>query len=174
MTHSFHLTRLAGDVDATDARIGIAVSMYNSEVTDGLLAGALAVLEAAGATEVTVASVPGAFELPLTAKRFATAGYDAVVALGAVIAGETDHYEHIAHRATEGLLRVSLEHDLPVALGVLTVQDVSDALARSQPGIANKGAEAAETAVRMLQTLQALRVAGRDAESRHRQRSRTI
>jgi 6,7-dimethyl-8-ribityllumazine synthase len=91
--------------------------------------------------------VPGAFELPLVARALC-ATHDAVVALGAVILGETDHYEHVAHRASEGLQRVMLETGTPVAFGVLTVREPEQALQRAAPGPANKGAEAAEAAVR--------------------------
>ena len=77
---------------------------------------------------------PGAFELPLIAQKLARSGYDAVVCLGAVIEGDTDHYEHVAHRASEGLMRVQLDEGVPVAFGVLTVRDIDQATIRSAPG----------------------------------------
>jgi 6,7-dimethyl-8-ribityllumazine synthase len=130
-----------------DLRIAIAVATFNQQVTSELRDGALQWLQAAGVADVTVVEVPGAFELPVVARRLA-ATHDAVVALGAVILGETDHYDHVAHRASEGLQQVMLETDTPVAFGVLTVRDAEHALARSAPGENNKGAEAAEAAVR--------------------------
>lgn len=136
-----------GTLDAVGLRIAVVQSLFNREVTDGLLEGALRVLEGAGATEVTVVRVAGAFELPLVARRLAETGHDAVVAVGAVVEGETDHYEHIAHRASEGLARVALDTGVPVAFGVLTVRRAEHAYARSEPGPRNKGAEAAVAAV---------------------------
>ncbi|HEX9855187.1 MAG TPA: 6,7-dimethyl-8-ribityllumazine synthase [Acidimicrobiia bacterium] len=143
-----------GEVDAGGLRIAIAQSTFNRTVTDGLRDGALAALEEAGATDVTVVEVPGAFELPLAAQRLAQAGYDAVVALGAVVMGDTDHYEHVAHRASEGLQRVMLDTGVPIAFGILTVREAHQAATRSAPGRGNKGAEAAMAAV---ETVRALR-----------------
>jgi 6,7-dimethyl-8-ribityllumazine synthase len=134
-------------VDAAGLRIAVAWSVFNEQVTAGLRDGALAWLEGAGVVEVTVVDVPGAFELPLVAQALA-ADHDAVVAIGAVVLGETDHYDHVAHRASEGLMRVMLDTGVPVAFGVLTVRSADQALARSAPGAGNKGAEAAEAAVR--------------------------
>jgi 6,7-dimethyl-8-ribityllumazine synthase len=136
----------ATPVDARGLRIAIARSTFNESVTTGLLTGALAAVEAAGAV-ADVFDVPGAFELPLVAQRLATAGFDAVVALGAVILGETDHYDHVAHRASEGLMRVSLDAGIPVAFGILTVREEHQALVRAAPGPGNKGAEAANAAL---------------------------
>jgi 6,7-dimethyl-8-ribityllumazine synthase len=144
-----------GPIDATGMRIAIAVATFNRTVTDGLRRGAEDALVAAGAT-ITTIEVPGAFELPLAAKKLAEAGWDAVVALGAVIMGETDHYEHIAHRASEGLMHVMLETGVPVAFGVLTAREHRHATDRAAPGPANKGAEAAVAAVQMVTVLRDL------------------
>jgi len=148
---------LEGALDASDLRVAVLQSTFNSTITEGLLQGALARLAEAGAGEVTVVRVAGAFELPLVARTVAEAGYDAVVALGAVVLGETDHYEHIAHRTSEGLQAAMLETGVPVAFGVLTVRSPEPALARSALGPRNKGAEAAEAAVRTAQLLRRLR-----------------
>jgi 6,7-dimethyl-8-ribityllumazine synthase len=137
-----------GKLDARDLRVGVVRSLFNRPVTDGLLDGALAILEDAGATDVTVIDVEGAFETPLVAQDMAQSGYDAIVVLGAVVEGETDHYEHIAGRASEGLMRVMLDTGVPVSFGILTVRDPAHAYARSAPGEHNKGREAAEAAVR--------------------------
>jgi 6,7-dimethyl-8-ribityllumazine synthase len=134
-------------------------STFNPAVVNGLLAGARAELRALGAREqdVTTADVPGAFELPLAAAVAARSGrWDAIVALGAVIRGDTDHYEHIAREAAAGLAAVARESGVPVGFGVLTVSEESQALARAAAGPDNKGGEAARAAVvtaRLLPTL---------------------
>lgn len=143
-------------VSAEGLRIGVAIATFNETITSGLKAGALELLEESGATDVIVVDVPGAFELPLMAQRLALEGCDAVVCLGAVVEGDTDHYEHVAHRASEGLMRVQLDTGVPVAFGVLTTLDVDAALARSQSGPDNKGREAALAAVLMARTLKSL------------------
>ncbi|MCJ7779654.1 MAG: 6,7-dimethyl-8-ribityllumazine synthase [Acidimicrobiia bacterium] len=140
--------RLRGDLDATNLRVCVVRSVFNRPVTDGLLVGALALLDDAGAHNVTVIDVEGAFEAPLIAQNMAKGGYDAVIVLGAVVEGETDHYEHIAHRASEGLMRVMLDTGVPVSFGILTVREPAHAYARSAPDEHNKGREAAEAAVR--------------------------
>jgi len=150
---------LRGALDAADLRVAVVRSRFNPVVTEGLLAGALAVIEQSGAAAPTVVEVEGAFELAVVAREL-TNRHDAVVCVGAVILGETDHYEHIAHRASEGLQRVMLDTGVPVAFGVLTVRDVEHALARSAPGEANKGAEAATAAIRTASLLRTLRDEG--------------
>ncbi len=147
---------ISGDRDGAGLRIAVARARYNRPVTDGLLEGALEVLKEAGVSDVLVAEVPGAFDLPLIARRLAEAGHDAVVAIGAVVEGETDHYEHVAHRASEGLMRVMLDTGVPVTFGVLTVRDPSHAFARSAADERNKGKEAAAAAVELAKLLQAL------------------
>ncbi len=139
---------LRGNLDASDLRVCVVRSVFNRPVTDGLLVGALALLDEAGAHNVTVIDVEGAFEAPLIAQNMAQGGYDAVIVVGAVVEGETDHYEHIAHRASEGLMRVMLDTGVPVSFGILTVREPAHAYARSAPDDRNKGREAAEAAVR--------------------------
>jgi len=142
-------------LEGSGLRIAIARSRYNDHITSGLRDGAVEFLRRSGAEHIVV-DTPGAFELPLVAKRLLEGGYDAVVALGAVIDGETDHYEHVAHRASEGLLRVMLDSGKPVAFGILTVREEAHALARSLPGDGNKGAEAAAAALQTALLLQDL------------------
>lgn len=132
--------------DGSGMRIAVVRARYNDHVTSGLLAGAEEYLRDAGAY-YDVYDAPGAFELPLIAAELASSAYDAVVALGAVINGDTDHYEHVAGRASEGLMRVALETRKPIAFGILTVQEEEHAIVRSAPGPGNKGAEAAAAAV---------------------------
>lgn len=140
-------------------RVAIVRAMFNASVTDGLLDGARRELLEMGAGEeaVTVVDAPGAFELPLLARAAARSGrFDAIVALGAVIRGDTDHYEHVAREAAMGLSRVALRTGVPVAFGVLTVEREEQALARSAPGPDNKGAEAARAAVATVLALRSL------------------
>jgi 6,7-dimethyl-8-ribityllumazine synthase len=142
---------------AQGLRVAVLYADFNPRVVQGLLGGAVESLAQMGAAEVRQEKVPGAFELPLAAKAAAIAGFDAVIALGAVIRGETDHYEHIAREAASGLAAVALETGVPIGFGVLTVTNESQALARSAPGPENKGAEAARAAVAMVHVLDRLR-----------------
>jgi 6,7-dimethyl-8-ribityllumazine synthase len=135
---------------ARGLRVAIVRSLFNRPVTDGLLAGARLALVEMGAADgsIMVYDLPGAFELPLAARAAARSGrFDAVVALGAVIEGDTDHYEHVAREAASGLAAVARETGVPVAFGVLTVRQEKQALSRSAAGPGNKGAEAARAAV---------------------------
>jgi len=147
---------IRGDLDASTMRIAVVRSLFNQPVTDGLLNGALAVLEDAGASDITLIDVEGAFEAPVVAQRLAGQGYDAVIGLGAVVEGETDHYEYIAARTSEGLMRVMLESGVPIAFGILTVRDPAHAYERSAPDEKNKGREAAEAAIRTASLLRKL------------------
>lgn len=132
-------------------------SAFNRPVVEGLVEGARQALAEAGAEAVSELEAPGAFELPLAAHAAARSGrFDAAVALGAVIRGDTDHYEHIAREAAAGLAAVSRQTGFPVGFGVLTVQNEQQALARSRPGVDNKGAEAARAAVAMVHLLRRL------------------
>ncbi|MBM3694426.1 MAG: 6,7-dimethyl-8-ribityllumazine synthase [Actinobacteria bacterium] len=136
-----------GPVAGRGLKVGVAVAAFNAFVTEGLLQGALEALAAAGVEDPAVLRVAGSFELPVAAKALVASGCDAVVALGAVIKGETDHYEHVAAQTIAGLQQVALTTGVPVALGVLTARKAEQARARSLPGPGNKGAEAAEAAV---------------------------
>lgn len=137
-------------------RIGVALARFNQGVTDRLLAGAMDALVRHGVADdaIDVVTVPGAFELPLCAERMAAAGrYDALVCLGAVVRGETPHFEFVAGEAARGIAEVARRHDLPVAFGVLTTDTVEQALARAGGERGNKGYEAAVTALEMVQVL---------------------
>lgn len=144
------------DTDGAGLRVGVVVATFNEAITEPLAQGAIEQLEALGVPVVTVVRVPGALEVPVVAKALA-GGHDAVVAVGAVIEGETDHYEHVATQASAGLMQVSLDTGTPVASAVLTVRSAAHAVDRSRPGPGNKGAEAAEAAVIAANALQALR-----------------
>jgi 6,7-dimethyl-8-ribityllumazine synthase len=144
---------------AKGRRFALLRSLFNRPVGDGLVEGARSVLGELGARrgDVVVFDVPGAFELPLAARAAARCGrFDAVIALGAVIQGETDHYEHVAREASSGLAAVMLETGVPVAFGVLTVREAKQAQRRAAPGPENKGGEAARAAVLLLDTLRAI------------------
>lgn len=153
---------------ARGLRVAVLCARFNAAVTDGLRDGAVAALREMGAAvkNIHVFDVPGAFELPLVAREAARSKrFDAVIALGAVIKGDTDHYEHVAREAASGLSAASLETGIPVAFGVLTVRRPRQALVRAQPGPDNKGAEAARAAVA---TVHALRAVGGPSSRRSR------
>ena len=140
------------DLDGSSLSIAVAVARFNSLVTERLLAGALEGLAALGVSEerTDVVWVPGSFELPYAAQPLAESGrYDAVVCLGCVIKGETEHNEYINHATAQGLQEVSLKTGVPAIFGVLTPNSLEQALARAGEGSANKGYEAAQAAVVM-------------------------
>jgi 6,7-dimethyl-8-ribityllumazine synthase len=138
---------IEGDLDAGGLHIGIAVSSWNQTITDRLLDGALQRCEALGVSDVTVLRVPGALELPVAAQALAERGCDAVVALGAVVKGETDHYDIVVRDSSSGVSQVALRTGVPVANGILAVHDVEQAIDRSATGDSNKGREAVDAAV---------------------------
>jgi len=144
---------------APHPRIAVVASRFNRFIVDQLVEGARDALNRRGvaAADQLLVWVPGAFELPLMAGRLAASGrFDAVIALGAVIRGGTPHFEYVAGSCADGLGRVALEHDLPVIFGVLTTDDVEQALERAGTGEGNKGFDAAMTALEMIDTLRAL------------------
>jgi 6,7-dimethyl-8-ribityllumazine synthase len=148
---------LEGSHDGRGLRIGIVCSRFNGGVTARLLVGALDVLAEAGVdrSDVSIGWVPGAFEIPLLALAYAD-GYrpcDAVVTLGAVIRGDTSHYEIVSGECARGVQHVQLSTRVPVVFGVLTTETVDQALERSMPDATNKGREAALTALEMVSIL---------------------
>jgi 6,7-dimethyl-8-ribityllumazine synthase len=145
-----------GQVRGTGLRIGVVVARFNQAVTDALLAGALEALATHGVAEdaIDVATVPGAFELPLCAQRLAGTGrYDALICLGAVVRGDTPHFDYVAGEAARGTAEVARRFDLPVAFGVLTTDTMDQALARAGGTHGNKGYDAAVTALEMVDVL---------------------
>ena len=136
-------------------KIAIVAARFNAEITERLIAGAQEALR--GLAEVSLFQVPGAFEIPLAAKQAALSKrFDAIVAIGCVIRGETAHFEYISHVASTGIAQVSLETGVPVTFGVLTVDTDEQAMARSVPGGDNKGYHAAQAAVEMVRILKKL------------------
>jgi 6,7-dimethyl-8-ribityllumazine synthase len=139
-----------GSLDAAALRIGIVVSRFNGFITEQLAKGALDVLEKHGCPHenISFVKVPGAWELPIAARALAHR-CDAIIALGAVVRGDTPHFEYVAGGAANGLSRVSLDTGVPIAFGVLTTDDLQQAMDRAGGKSGNKGAEAAETAIEM-------------------------
>jgi len=151
--------RLEGKAEGEGLRIGVALARFNQGVTDRLLAGALEGLTSHGVADdaIDVAVVPGAFELPLCVQRLASTGrYDALICLGAVVRGETPHFDFVAGEAARGIAEMARKHDLPVAFGVLTTDSMEQALARAGGERGDKGYEAAVTALEMVQVLRAV------------------
>lgn len=153
------ITVVEGELVVRDARIALLVSRFNSFVVDSLLAGALDTLKRHGADErdLQIVKVPGAYEMPLAAQRLATSKrFDAIIALGAVIRGGTPHFEYVAGECTRGLSAVSMQYDIPVAFGVLTVDTIEQAIERAGTKAGNKGGEAALSAIEMISLLRGL------------------
>jgi 6,7-dimethyl-8-ribityllumazine synthase len=142
-----------GKLDATGFSFGLVVSRFNNFLTDKLLEGAVDCLVRHGADEkkLTVVYVPGAFEIPYAAARLAKSGaYDAVICLGAIIRGDTPHFDYIANEAAKGIARIALETGVPVIYGLVTADTLEQAIERSGTKAGNKGRDAAETAIEML------------------------
>jgi 6,7-dimethyl-8-ribityllumazine synthase len=143
---------IQGELPAASRRVVVIASRFNEFVVSGLVKGAVAAWEKHGgnAADLVVARVPGAFELPVVARRLAESGhYEAIVALGCVIRGDTAHFEYVAGECARGLQNVAVETGIPVVFGVLTTETVEQALQRAAPGGSNKGGEAMETALEM-------------------------
>jgi len=161
----------AGSLDATGMRIGIVVSRFNDLISTRLLDGAVEALRQRGvdADDLEVVWVPGAFEIPIAARELASLGnVDAVVCLGAVIRGDTAHFEYVAGEAAQGIASVHATTGVPATFGVLTVDTIEQATDRAGGKHGNKGSEAADAAVEMVSLLRDLRVpreAGRRAAS---------
>jgi 6,7-dimethyl-8-ribityllumazine synthase len=148
-----------GGMNGEGLRIGIVVATFNEFITSKLLDGAQAALARHGVRDddVSVASVPGSFELPLVAKKLAESGqHDAVICLGAVIRGETDHYEHVAGEAAKGIANVGLNSGVPVIFGVLTTDTLEQAINRAGGKQGNNGYGAGLAAIEMANLMRAL------------------
>jgi 6,7-dimethyl-8-ribityllumazine synthase len=153
-------------IRSSDAQFGIVVSQFNESITQDLLRGCVETLSSYKVTRINVVWCPGAFELPLAAERMINANhYDAVIALGAVIRGETYHFEAISNAAINGLQEVALRTGVPVALGVITTETLEQARIRSTSGPNHKGKEAALAALEMSDLLQKLPHCPTDYES---------
>ncbi|MFC3911864.1 6,7-dimethyl-8-ribityllumazine synthase [Pseudaeromonas sharmana] len=155
---------IEGNIAAPEARIAIVVSRFNSFINERLIDGALDVIKRQGLVpdeQITLVRVPGAVEIPLAVKKLAKSGkVDAIVALGCVIRGDTYHFELVANENSKGMAQVMLEHEIPVAFGVLTTDNVEQAIQRAGTKAGNKGAEAALSALEMINVLKNLDVEG--------------
>jgi 6,7-dimethyl-8-ribityllumazine synthase len=153
------INTIEGALRITNARFCLVVSRFNSFVVERLLAGAVDVLRRHGAedSDLTIVRVPGAFEMPVTTERIAAkGGYDAILAIGAVIRGGTPHFEYVAGECVKGMAQVGLKHGIPVAFGVLTVDTIEQAIERAGTKAGNKGADAAMSAIEMVNLLRQL------------------
>lgn len=143
-------THLEGDLVGNGHAIAVVVARFNEHVTEHLLDGAIDTLERHGvdSDDITVVRVPGSWEIPVAAKKCAGSGnYDAVVCLGAVIRGETPHFDYVCSGVTSGTMQVSVETEVPTTFGILTTDTVDQAIARAGSKAGNKGREAAEAAI---------------------------
>ena len=150
---------IEGDLTIRNKKFALVAGRFNSFVVEHLINGAKDALLKHGAdeTDIELFYVPGAFEIPLALKKTAMTGrYDAIVALGAVIRGGTPHFEYVAGECVKGISQVSLDSEIPIAFGVLTVDTVEQAIERSGANSENKGAEAAESVIRMISLLEKL------------------
>jgi 6,7-dimethyl-8-ribityllumazine synthase len=147
---------IEADMIVRGARFGLLVARWNSFVVESLLEGAIDALVRHGASQsdLQIVRVPGAFEMPIAAQKMAASGnYDAIIALGAVIRGGTPHFEYVAGEATKGMAQVSLQTGVPLTFGLLTVDSIDQAIERSGTKAGNKGAEAAMSAIEMVNLL---------------------
>lgn len=148
-----------GSVISQSMKVGIIVSRFNDFITSRLLGGAEDALIRHGVNpdDIDVAWVPGAFEIPLIASKMANSGkYDAVIALGAVIRGSTTHYDYVCAEVSKGIASVSLNSDIPVLFGVLTTENIEQAIERAGSKAGNKGSECAMGAIEMVNLIRSL------------------
>lgn len=152
-------TVLNGSVVGTDLKIGIVVSRFNDFITKNLLDGALGTLESHGVVkeDIDVAWVPGAFEIPLIAKKMAEQSYDAVITLGVVIRGATPHFDYVCNEAAKGVSQASLQTEKPIIFGILTTDTIEQAVERAGTTGGNKGADAAVAAIEMANLMKGLK-----------------
>jgi 6,7-dimethyl-8-ribityllumazine synthase len=151
---------IEGNLDASGFKFAIVVARFNSLITDRLLTGAMDALKRSGAkrNNIEIVKVPGSWELPLAVKTVAdTIKPDAIIALGAVIRGDTPHFEHVANQAAQGVAQAGFNAGIPVAFGVLTTNTMDQAIDRSGGKSGNKGYDAAITAIEMADLLRKLR-----------------
>jgi 6,7-dimethyl-8-ribityllumazine synthase len=151
-----NVTTFSGDFSAKGIRVGIVAGRFNYFVVDNLIAGAIDCLVRHGVSEsdIELARVPGAVEIPLAVQRMGRTGkYDAIIALGAVIRGGTPHFEYVAGECSKGLGQLALQLDMPVSFGVLTVDTIEQAIERAGTKAGNKGAEAAMGVIEMVNVL---------------------
>lgn len=148
-----------GKLVSKKIRVGIVAARFNEFITSKLLSGALDTLKRHDVEDddIAIAWVPGAFEIPLAASKMAKSGdYDAVICLGAVIRGSTSHYDYVCNEVSKGIAHVSLETGVPVMFGVLTTENIEQAIERAGTKAGNKGSDCAESAIEMVNLLREL------------------
>lgn len=148
---------IEGKLDASGLKFGLVVSRFNSLISDRLVEGAIDALvrHGAGNDDIHLARVPGAFEIPMTARKMIESKkYDAIICLGAVIRGSTPHFEYVSAEVSKGIASVSLDSGVPVAFGVLTTDNIEQAIERAGTKAGNKGFEAAVSAIEMVNLFQ--------------------
>lgn len=150
------MKNIEGKLSAKGFKFAIIVSRFNSLITEKLLEGAIDSIVRHNGDEknITVIRVPGSFEIPLTAKKLAKSGkFDAVICLGAVIRGDTPHFDYVANEVTKGIAQLSLETEIPISYGILTTDTIEQAIERAGTKMGNKGFDAALTAIEMVNVL---------------------
>ncbi len=150
------MKNIEGNLSAKGLKFAIIVSRFNNLITEKLLEGAVDCIVRHDGNEknITVVRVPGSFEIPLTAKKLAKSGkFDAVICLGAVIRGDTPHFDYVANEVTKGIAQVSLETEVPISYGILTTDTIEQAIERAGTKMGNKGFDAALTAIEMVNVL---------------------
>ncbi len=150
---------IEGNFNIGSAKIAIVAGRFNSFIVEPLLSGAIDTLKRHGINtqDIDVVYVPGAFEIPIATQRLAASKkYDAIIALGAVIRGSTPHFDYVAGECSKGVATVSMQHDLPIIFGVLTVDTIEQAIERAGTKAGNKGSEAALSAIEMISLLKQL------------------
>ena len=153
------MTTFEGNFIAKEVKVAIVIARFNDFITSQLLGGAMDALKRheIGEDQIDIAWVPGAFEIPLIASKLAKTGqYDAIICLGAVIRGGTTHYDYVCSEVSKGIAHVSLTHDLPVMFGVLTTENIEQAIERAGTKAGNKGFDAAIGAIEMMSLCQRL------------------
>ncbi|MFU2208869.1 6,7-dimethyl-8-ribityllumazine synthase [Solidesulfovibrio sp. C21] len=154
-----HVTTIEGQLDAKGLKFAIVAGRFNDFITERLVGGAIDYLTRNGAdrADLTIVRVPGAFEIPLAAKKLAaSARYNGVICLGAVIRGATPHFEYVANECVKGLAHVMLETNVPVGFGVLTVDTLEQAIERAGSKAGNKGVEASAAVLEMVRVMEQL------------------
>lgn len=152
-----HLKTIEGQLDAKNLRVAIVATRFNDFIVDRLIGGAVDYLKRHGAdtANITLVRIPGAFEMPIVAQKLAKSGqYDGIIALGAVIRGGTPHFEFVASEATKGLAQISLATGVPVGFGLLTTDNVEQAIERAGTKAGNKGVEAASALLETMRVLE--------------------
>lgn len=150
---------IEGSLQYKEGRFAIAVARFNGYIVESLVAGAMDVLLRHGvsASDITVVRVPGAFELPVTVQQLAQSGkYNAIIALGAVIRGATPHFDIVANESAKGLSAIALDHGMPIINGILTTDSIEQTIERAGTKAGNKGAEAAASAIEMVNVFKQL------------------